>query len=280
MKIKKITDTALKVCTAVLLLTAFLLTFTVSDYYIFNRFDKYGFFAVCQWIKKCGLLVIPLAVYFDKKCCKDIAKYVLPVFVIVSFFTFGDFFDVTPVTESSTADELIYAKINAIIPKTLNMSLFFIQGALFLIICAMLFITDGFKFKIKSCIWLAPAIVAVTPLNIFENFFDIKNFNENSFLWFKNFSLWHFLAVAALAGYTVSCYYFLRKKDAKLQNEYLAAAAIVLLIHYHSKDSMIMGDGYNVYHTIFACVPLFICNIGVYMAALSVFLEKNSQPSK
>jgi hypothetical protein len=37
-----------------------------------------------------------------------------------------------------------------------------------------------------------------------------------------------------------------------------------------------LGDGYNVYHTIFACIPLFICNIGVYTACLSVFLRKKT----
>ena len=50
--------------------------------------------------------------------------------------------------------------------------------------------------------------------------------------------------------------------------------AVTLLIQYHSKDSVVMGDGYNVYHTVLACVPLFICNIGVYIASLSVFARK------
>ena len=35
-----------------------------------------------------------------------------------------------------------------------------------------------------------------------------------------------------------------------------------------------MGDGYNVYYTVLACLPLFICNIGVYMASISVILKK------
>ena len=39
---------------------------------------------------------------------------------------------------------------------------------------------------------------------------------------------------------------------------------------------MVMGDGYNVYHTVLACVPLFICNIGVYVASLSVILKKKA----
>ena len=36
---------------------------------------------------------------------------------------------------------------------------------------------------------------------------------------------------------------------------------------------MLLGDGYNVYDTITAVVPLFICNIGVYIASVSVFAK-------
>ena len=54
----------------------------------------------------------------------------------------------------------------------------------------------------------------------------------------------------------------------------MIAAAIVMLIQYHSKDSMVIGDGYNVYHSVFACIPLFICNIGVYIAAAAVIFKK------
>jgi hypothetical protein len=98
----------------------------------------------------------------------------------------------------------------------------------------------------------------------------------DSVLRFKNFSIWHFLALFLLAAFTIACYYFLRNKSEKDKNAYLGALAVAMLIQYHSKDSVMMGDGYNVYHTIFACIPLFICNIGVYVAALSVFLKKKT----
>ena len=272
---RKICDIALKVCSALLVAVSLVLTFTVSDYYIFNRISEYGFiFVICQWVKKAGLLLIPLAVFYNKKSCSDIAKYVLPVFVIVSCCTFGSFFDATIITESSTADELIYAHINGFIPKTANMVLFFISNGLYLLICAGLFVRDGYKTTAKSFIWLPAAFFSCMPLNIFENFFDISNFSTEHFLWFKNFTLWHFLAICILVGSCVGFYYFLKNKDRKTQEDMLAAAAIILLIQYHSKDSAIMGDGYNVYHTVFACIPLFICNIGVYVAALSVFLKK------
>ena len=133
---------------------------------------------------------------------------------------------------------------------------------------------DGFKVKAKSFIYLPFAVVAVMPLNIFENFFDVNDYSPAHFLWFKNFTVWHFLAIAILAAFTVGAYYFLKNKDEEKRQHYLIATAIVLLIQYHSKDSVLLGDGYNVYYTVFAVLPLFICNIGVYVSCLSVILRK------
>ncbi|MGN0818068.1 MAG: hypothetical protein ACI4L9_03770 [Candidatus Coproplasma sp.] len=263
----------LKVLTCASLLCALLLTFTVSDYYIFNRIGQFNFFFVlAQWIKKSSLLLLPLAVFYKKRCCADIAKYVLPPFAILSCFLFGEFFDVTKAAQTPAQE--IYNSINLFMPKWLNMTLFFTQNAVTLGACALLFARDGFKINFKSFYWLAPAVLAVMPLNIFENFFDIDEIPKDSFLRFYNFTIWHFLALAALAGVTIALYCFLRKKDDRARDQYLAAVAITLLIQYHSKDSLVLGDGYNVYHTIFACIPLFICNIGVYVASLSVFLKK------
>ena len=275
MKTQKYLDIALKACTGVLLAISLVLTFTLSDYYIFNRIGEFNFFfVISQWIKKAGLLLFPLAVFYKKKCCADIAKYVLPVFVIVSMCTFGSFFDVTMMTEDASAAQKVFASINEFMPKAANMTLFFIASVLDLALCALLFLRDGYKVNAKSFIYLPFAIVAVMPLNIFENFFDINNFSPAHFLWFKNFTVWHFIALFALAGFTIGAYYFLKNKDKKLQNDFLIAGAITLLIQYHSKDSMLMGDGYNVYNTIFSALPLFICNIGVYVACLSVILKK------
>lgn len=275
MKYKKLTDYGLKISTGVLLAIALLLTFTVSDYYIFNRIGEFNFFFVLsQWIKKAGLLLLPLAVFYDKKCCSDIAKYVLPVFVIISSFTFGEFFNATAVTPDSSPADLVYANINEFMPKALNIALFYISNALYLAVCALLFVRDGYKASLDSFVWLPYAFLGCMPLNIFENFFDINKIPQDSFLRFKNFTVWHLLAIVALASFTIGSYMFLKRKDRKTQDSFLAAAAIILLIQYHSKDSMVMGDGYNVYHTIFACIPLFICNIGVYIASISVIVRK------
>ncbi|MDE7306441.1 MAG: hypothetical protein K2N33_03545, partial [Clostridia bacterium] len=142
MKLKKISDITLKSACAALLAVALILTFTVSDYYIFNRIgwfnktDSFNFFFVLsQWVKKAGLLLLPLAVFLNKKSCADIAKYVLPPFVIISCAAFGKFFDVTAVTENSTPADLVYATINEFLPKAANITLFFISNILYLVIC-------------------------------------------------------------------------------------------------------------------------------------------------
>lgn len=279
MKYERIADITLKVVCAVFLAVSLILTFTVSDYYIFNRIGfsegKFNFFfVISQWAKKSGLLLLPLAIYYNKKCCADIAKYFLPVFVIISLFTYGSFFDVTMLTENASPAEKVYASINEFIPRTANMALFFAASALELICCAIFFIRDGFGVKAKSFIYLPAAFFAVTPLNIFENFYDVTRFGRDSFLWFKNFTVWHFLALAVLIGTTIGTYYFLKNKEKNKQQHYLIAIAVTLLIQYHSKDSFIMGDGYNVYTHVFSCIPLFICNIGVYVSCLSVILKK------
>ncbi len=282
MKTQKNADIALKVFTGILLAISLALTFTVADYYIFDKFTQYNpLFIICQWIKKAGILLLPLAVFLNKKCCADIAKYVLPVFVIISLFTFGEFFDITMLTESSSPAEKVYASVNEFIPKSLHFTLFVAESEFMLAACALLFVRDGFAVSAKSFAYLPAAIVAVMPLNIFENFYNENLFDNrsaefvgDSFLLFKSFTVWHLLVVVILIAFTLGCYFFLRKKPRKLQNDYLAAMAIILLIQYHSKDSVVMGDGYNVYYTVFACIPLFICNIGVYVACLSVFLKK------
>lgn len=279
----KSADRALKVFCAVQLLASLALTFTVSDYYIFDKFDTYNpLFIISQWVKKAGLLLFPLAVFFNKKKCADAAKYILPVFTAISLFTFGSFFDITMLAEGASPAQKVYAHINEFIPKGVHGVLFFAEAELIFAQCALFFVRDGFRTGLKGFLYFALAFVAVTPLNIFENFYDERLFDNRypeffkagSPLLFKSFSVWHLLAVAILVGFTLGSYYFLKNKDKKLQNDWLAAFAIVLLIQYHSKDSVVMGDGYNVYTTVFACIPLFICNIGVYVACLSVFLKK------
>lgn len=271
----------LKVCAAVVLVCAFLLTFTLSDYYIFNRIgygeNQYGFFfCLSQWAKKAGVIMITLTVFFNVRRCGDCVKYFLPLFVILSFCLFGvnKFFDAEVIVADGDINGEIFKSLNDFFPKWLNMTLFFIENVALLACCALLFLRDGYKVKPDCFIGIPVGMLMAMPLNIFENFFDINNFSRDGFFWFKNFTIWHFLAICELVGMSVGWYFFLRKKSREVQDKYLAGLAVMLLLQYHSKDSMVLGDGYNVYNTIFACLPLFICNIGVYIASFSVIFKK------
>lgn len=275
MKLDKYCNPVLKIGAAGVLVTAFFLTFTLSDYYIFNRFAQYGFFfCLSQWVKKAGLLLIPLAVFYGNKRCAATVKYVLPLFVVLSCCLYGDFFNATKIADS--AQQEIYNGVNLFLPVWLNMTLFFTQNALMLLVCASLFVRDGARAEAKDFLALPCALLLCMPLNLFENFFDIARISADSPLRFRNFTVWHFLAIVVLVSFTVGCYAFLKNRGERQRDLCLAALAIALLVQYHSKDSMVMGDGYNVYHTVFACIPLFICNIGVYAASLSVLLKKKT----
>ena len=275
----KVINLLLKIFTGVFLGAVFFLTFTPSDYYIFSRVKEFGFFfVISRWICKSGILLLPLAVYYNKRSCADIAKYILPVFIILSCSLFGKYFDITMMPENpQTTEELdamVLAHYNEFAPKALNMTVYFLSYALELCVCALIFVRDGFKVNKRSFIYLPFAIFGVVPANILENFFTINDYPEKSPFLFKSFSVWHFLVLALLIGFTIGAYYFLRHKDAQKQHEWLAAGAIAMLIHYHCRISFFVGDGYNVYNHISAAIPLFICNLGTYVVAVSIFVRK------
>ncbi|MDE7379438.1 MAG: YwaF family protein [Clostridia bacterium] len=269
----KVIDISLKALAAFIAVSALLLTFTAGDYYIFNRIGEYGFFfCISQWFKKAGMLLILAAVFFNCKSCARAVQYFLPLFVILSCCLFGSFFDAAPVAD--TPKQEIYNSINLLFPKWLNVTLFFMQNVALLACCGLFMWRDGFKINPMVLVLIPIALLCVMPLNLFENFFDITKIPADSFLRFYNFTIWHFIALCILAGSTIGLYYLLKNKPREFQDKLLAVIALSLLIQYHSKDSMLLGDGYNVYNTVFACLPLFICNIGVYVASISVIFKK------
>ncbi|MGN0806015.1 MAG: hypothetical protein ACI4MC_03170 [Candidatus Coproplasma sp.] len=253
--------------------TALALTFTVSDYYIFNRMAEYGvIFSLSQWVKKAGLILIVLAVFFNCRGCATAVKYVLPIFVILSCCLYGDFVDIVP-DVNSTNDE-IFNSVNLFMPKWLAITLFFLHNVCLVVCCGLFIVEDGLKVNAKAFIYLPLAFLAAMPLNVFENFFDINSIPKDSFLRFYNFTIWHFIALSCLIASTVGLYFFLKKRSRQSQDKWLCAIAVCLLLQYHSKDSMLLGDGYNVYRTVWAALPLFICNAGVYIASASVIFKK------
>ena len=154
-------------------ITALVLTFTVSDYYIFNRMAEYGvIFSLSQWVKKAGLILIVLAVFFNCKSCATTVKYVLPIFVILSCCLFGNFFDIVP--EVNNTNDEIFNSVNLFMPKWLNITLFFLHNVSLVVCCALFILRDGLKVNARAYITLPLSILAAFPLNLFENFFDIN----------------------------------------------------------------------------------------------------------
>ena len=284
MQTNKGLDRLLSAFTAIMLGISFVLTFTVSDYYIFDKFDTYDpAFIISQWIKKAGIVLLAMAAFFKKRSCADIAKYLLPPFIVLSACTCREFFGITMLTADASPADRVYAHVNEFIPAGAHVALFFAESIFMLGAAATIFVRDGFGVRLASFRFLPAAIAASMPLNIFENFYNENLFDNRSdeylaghFLLFRSFSVWHLLMICLLIGATVGCYRFLKNKDRRTQDQYLGALAVILLLQYHSKDSVVMGDGYNVYTTVFACIPLFICNIGVYVACLSVFLKRKT----
>ncbi len=248
---------------------------TVGRYYIFSRFMEYGIiFCSAEWIKKSAVLLLVMAIYYKKRSCADAIKYVLPFVVLTSIIFIGGYFDIQPPQDNS--DQLIYNKVNCIISRNQHIALYFISSAL-MVICSLLLIArDGVKVKAKSFLYLPLSIILCIPLNFGENFFDINSIDKSSLLWFKSFSIWHLIAVLFLIGSTILTYQLLKRKSKEDAHVYLCALATLLLIQYHSRYSMTMGDGYGKYHTLFDCIPLYICNIGTYVVCLGIYLQKRA----
>ncbi|MCD8293882.1 MAG: YwaF family protein [Clostridia bacterium] len=266
---------ALKACTVILLVCGFLSTLTVSDYYIFNRFGEfYKSFIISQWVKKCGYVLFPMAIFLNRRSAADVAKYFLPIFIVISAFLYGDFFSVTMATEGASAATMIYAGINEFMPEWVVRMLYYLENGLMAILCVGLFVRDGYKIYPRSFILAPVTMILMMPLNIFENFYDAGSIASDSILNFGSFTIWHFLALLYLAGLTIGVYYLLKHRSEKDKWDILRYLALVMVWQYCSRNSMLMGDGYNVYHTIFTAFPLYICNIGVFIALIAVFTKK------
>lgn len=126
----------------------------------------------------------------------------------------------------------------------------------------------------KSLLYYPIYILCCLPLNVFAEIAPLLSERVLKFTIFENFSFWHFLMFALLIFFTLLAYFVLRKKDAEKQVFYLRAMSVILMIHFASKDSMLIGDGYNIYNIVLSAIPLFICDIGKFIALLAVWTRK------
>lgn len=138
--------------------------------------------------EKGALLLVPMAVFFKSRKCADMAKWTIPVFALLSWVTYGDYFFAS--RPADTAAEEILDSFGNVLPLSLEAALFFAENGLLVLISVLLFARDGVRTDPLSFMYFAPVLVACMPLNIFENFFDINDFPKNSAWRFYSFTPW------------------------------------------------------------------------------------------
>lgn len=247
-----------------------------------NKFSV--LYIITELVKLSGYLLLPLAICFNNKTSRNISKIILPIFSIISLFYCHFYLSISkldptlPFYNTNSLDELtlsIYNKINLFIPSWLIGTNYVLTNLLFVILSIIIYIQDKINFKdIKSLIYYPLFIILVLPFNLFDNLVRMFPKNVYSFLLFDNFTIWHFLMFIILILSTLFLYLYLRKQSLVKQDLILRALALSLMIHFYGRNSMLIGDGYNVYNTVFASIPLFICDIGKYIVFFAIMFKK------
>ncbi len=260
-----------------------LVSFTFNMYHIYSHMADYSFLLIfTELLKLTSFLVIPLAVFLNHKTSINIAKYLLPIIAVLSMFVLKEYTSIVKTLENTRNTNgldlvtiEIYDSINLFMPQWLITGLFILENLVIITIGVNYLLTDENKVEdLKSLKWFPIYILVCLPLNIFTELVELFPDSVITAMTFDNFTIWHFLMFAILIGATLLTYFVLRKLSYEKQVFYLRAMAIILFIHFFSKNSMLIGDGYNVYNTVFAAIPFFICDIGKFIALLAVFTKK------
>ena len=276
-------DIALKVGAGLYLLFGLLQSFTFNQFHVFSRMSDFSFWLVLtELAKMAAYLLVPLAVYLHHKKSQDILKLLYPLFSLLSFLCLFEYAGMTK-TSLNTPNRnnldavtmAIYDSINLFMPRFAISAMFVFQAALLLSIGLYYLLGNKYRPSDWKSLAYFPLFVLITiPLNILSE--PISHSPE----WFQqathfdNFTVWHFLMFGLVIFFTWLAYFLLKKADKDKQVFYLRAMAIVLTIHFAGKDSMLIGDGYNIYNIVLSSIPLFICDIGKIIVLLSVTLRK------
>lgn len=250
-----------------------------------NDTNKFGpLFIITELIKLSGYVLLPLAICFNNKASRNISKFLLPIFAIISLFFCNFYLSISklnpnlPFYNTNLLDDVtisIYNKINLFIPSWLIGTNFVLTNLLFILLSIIIFIEDKIKVRdFKSFIYYPLFLLLVLPFNLFDNLVRLFPNNVYNFFLFDNFTIWHFLMFIILILSTLFLYLYLRKQSLIKQDLILKALALSLMIHFYGRNSMLIGDGYNVYNTIFASIPLFICDIGKYIVFFAIMFKK------
>ena len=282
-KRKKILPLVLCVLASLFLIVAFLETLTFNLYHVFSRPSDYSVLLVLtQLLKIASYLLVPLAVFLHHRTSKNILRFLYPLVSVASLFCYSEYVSIVKTPENTpNLNHLdlvtleIYDSINLFMPEWAIKSLFLAGDILLLLISVLLYFQDNIVGKDLLSLCYLPVVVLVTlPLNIFTEAVSKFPSDVYDFLVVDNFNFWHLLSFLLVFFMTVVLFYCLRPLSREKQDFYLQVLAIVLMIHFMSKNSMLIGDGYNVYNIIFSSIPLFICDIGKFLVFLAVFTRK------
>lgn len=268
---------------AAFILLGVLQSLTFNMYHIYSHMADFSpLLIITELMKISAYLVIPLAVFLRHKTSRDILKLCFPIIALLSFSCIGEYSSmVKTALNSPNTNNLdpvtleIYDSINLFMPRSAIFAMFALTDFFLLSLAILVFLEDGLDKKdCKSLLYYPIYILCCLPLNIFAEIAPLLSERVLKFTIFENFSFWHFLMFALLIFFTLLAYFILRKKDAEKQVFYLRAMSVILMIHFASKDSMLIGDGYNIYNIVLSAIPLFICDIGKFIVLLAVWTRK------
>lgn len=276
-------DLALKVGAFFYLLFGLLQSFTFNQFHVFSRMSDFSFWLILSELSKmAAYLLVPLAVYLHHKKGQDILKLLYPLLALVSLSCLFEYSSMvktpfnTPNRNNLDSVTLaIYDSINLFMPQLAIVTMFVLQDAILIGIGLYYLLGNEWKKEDWKSLLYFPLFVLMTiPLNILSEPIAHSPDWFQSATHFDNFTIWHFLMFALVIFFTWLSYFLLKKKDKESQVFYLRAMAIILIIHFAGKDSMLIGDGYNIYNIVLSSIPLFICDIGKIIVLLSVTLRK------
>ena len=266
-----------------LILLGVLQSLTFNMYHIYSHMVDFSPLLIAtELIKISAYLVVPLAIFLRHKTSRNILKLVFAVVPLLSFSCIGEYSSMVKTALNSpntnNLDQVtlqIYDSINLFMPRSAIFAMFALTDFILLSLAILVFLEDGLDKKdCKSLLYYPIYILCCLPLNIFAELAPLLSERVLKFTIFENFSFWHFLMFALLVFFTLLAYFILRKKDAEKQVFYLRAMSVILMIHFASKDSMLIGDGYNIYNIVLSAIPLFICDIGKFIVLLAVWTRK------
>lgn len=265
------------------LLIGLLQSLSFNMYHIYSHMVDFSPLLIAtELFKISAYLVVPLSIFLRHKTSRNILKLVLGIVALLSFSCIGEYSSmVKTALNSPNANNLdpvtleIYDSINLFMPRSAIFAMFALTDFILLSLAILVFLEDGLDKKdCKSLLYYPIYVLCCLPLNIFAEIAPLLSERVLKFTIFENFSFWHFLMFALLIFFTLLSYFLLRRESPDKQLFHLRAMSVVLMIHFASKDSMLIGDGYNIYNIVLSAIPLFICDIGKFIVLLAVWTKK------